>query len=92
MPEMKELVLYSEKISSHWKEIALQLDIPQAVVNTIDIDNTQVKDKCFRMFQNWLETTINACWFHFISALKKVNLNRIAREVEQNMTSKLATT
>ena len=90
-PKLKELVLYSAKISSYWKEIALQLDIPQEVVNTIDIGNTEVKEKCYHMFQKWLESTINACWCHFVSALKKVKLNEIAREAEQNITSKLAT-
>ena len=78
------------KISSYWKEIALQLDIPQEVVNAINISNTEVKEKCYHMFQKWLESTINARWCHFVSALKKVKLNEIAREAEQNITSKSA--
>ena len=40
------------------------------------------------MFQKWLESTINPCWCHFVSALKKVDLNEVAREAEQNITSK----
>ena len=82
--KLKELVLYSSKISSYWKEIALQLDIPQEVVNIVNISNTEVKEKCYRMFQIWLERTVNPCWCHFVSALKKVELLETAREVEQN--------
>ena len=53
------------------------------MVNTININNAEVKEKCYHMFQIWLERTVNSCWCHFVAALKKVKLLEIASEVEQ---------
>ena len=82
-PKLKELVLYANKITSQWKEVALQLDIPQEVVNTIDINNKETKDKCYHMFNTWLLRTVDSCWCQFVSALRKLDLLETANEIEQ---------
>ena len=81
-PPLKDLVLYSNKITSQWKELALQLDIPQEVVNTIDINNNEIKDKCYHMFNAWLQRTVDSCWCQFVLALRKVDLLDLANVIE----------
>jgi len=87
-PELKELVTYSTKISDHWKEIALQLNIPSHDVTLIDINFPHnEKGKCYRMFETWLSRNPSAslCWCHFVQALYDVRLNAVAEEAKKHL-------
>ncbi|XP_065919173.1 protein NLRC3-like [Dysidea avara] len=81
-PKLKELSPYSDDISSCWKEVALQLDLPWEKVNTIDIDHSRTKDKCCHMFNTWLQRSCDPCWCQIVEALKIVRMLQVARKME----------
>ena len=82
-PELKELVLYSDKIVKCWNDFALQLSLSPEVVNRIDVNHIDVRNKCSNMFNTWLEMTPNSCWCQVVNAFKMVKLNEAAREIEK---------
>ena len=86
-PKLTDLVKYKTNISARWKEIALNLGIPEDKVSTINTDNPNVADKCYDMFKMWLDTTVSACWCHLIQALcaRDVSLHKVAEEVKLHL-------
>ena len=81
-PELKELIKYSSKISTCWKEIALHLEISGDKISVIEVNHsTDVNERCLKMFKTWLQLSISPCWCHFAQALYTVGLHRIAEEV-----------
>ena len=93
-PELVDLSKYKTKVSTRWKEIALNLGIAGDKISTIDIDHSNVEDKCHYMFQTWLDTTVSACWCQLIQALCacNVSLERVADEVKAHLTYDIAST
>ena len=87
-PQLVDLSKYKTNICNRWKEVALNLKIPEDKVSTIDTDNRNVEDKCYYMFKTWLDTTISACWCHLIQALcaRDVGLQTVANEVKERLT------
>ena len=87
-PKLVDLSKYKTNISNRWKEVALNLGIPEDQVSTIDINNPVVEDKCHDMFKTWLDATISACWCQLIKALcaRDVGLHRVANEVKVHLT------
>jgi len=81
-PKLKELCHYSDTISLCWKDLALELNLPQETINAIDNDHSRSKDKCYHMFNKWLQRTPNSCWSHIVQAMKNVDLLQAAKEVE----------
>ena len=63
------------------------MDLPYKTVKTIDKDNDNTKDKCFDMFNTWLERSPNACWCHIVNALKKHNKSKLAKDIEESYLS-----
>ena len=73
---------YSEKIAVYWKEIAVSLNIPIQKISIIDNNHSFVKEKCYEMFNTWLQSTTTPCWCHFIQALYAVGLYSVAEEAK----------
>ena len=87
-PTLKELVKYSTKISTHWKEIALHLEISEHKISAINIDHSNnVADKCYEMFNTWLQISVSPCWCCFIQALcaHDVGLCKVAEEAKTHL-------
>ena len=84
-PELKELVRYSDKIVTCWKQLALQLSLSPEAVNIIDVNHVDVNDKCYDMFNTWLRQTCDPCWCQVADAFKMVKLNEAAREIETKL-------
>lgn len=84
-PKLADLTKYSTKISSCWQEIALQLNIPDYIVSTIDLNHQYTERKCYAMFEKWLTITEYPCWCHFIKALYFVRLNGVAEEAKTHL-------
>ena len=82
------MLKYTTSISNRWKDVALNLGIPEDKVSIININNPNVQDKCYHIFKTWLETTISACWCQFIQALcaHNVGLQTVADEVKEHLT------
>ena len=81
-PKLKELRHYFEDISSCWKDLAVELDLPYKTVKRIDKDNDNIKDKCYDMFSTWLERSPEACWCNIVRALKKCEMLKLAKDIE----------
>ena len=86
-PELIDLTKYSTKISLHWEQIALKLNIPPDYISTINLDYPYTEKKCLAMFNKWLNITIDPCWCHFILALYHVGLDCIAEEAKQHLST-----
>ena len=82
-PQLKELVHYSDKIVTCWKQLALQLSLSPEVVDRIDVNHSDVNDKCYHMFSSWLKRTCDPCWCQVASAFKMVKLNEAAGEIKK---------
>ena len=85
-PQLVDLSKYKTNISNRWKEVALNLKIPEDKVSTIDADNPNVEDNCYHMFKT-LDTTISACWCNLIQALcaRDIGLHKVADEVKVHL-------
>ena len=82
-PELKDLVRFSDNISTCWKKVALHLNILKHKVDTIEMNHpNRVEDKCHEMLGFWLQTQISPCWCHFAEALSTVGLNDVAEEAK----------
>ena len=86
-PALKELSHYFEDISSCWKELALELDLPYKTVKRINQDHSNIKDKCYDMFSTWLERSPDACWCHIIFALNECKMFKLAKDIEESFLS-----
>ena len=86
-PKLKELCRYSDSVSPYWKKLALELDFPYEVVDRIDNDHNRLTDKCYDMFNTWLQRSPDACWCHIVNALKMCNMLQMARNVEETFLS-----
>ena len=85
-PDLKSIQKFSNKISSHWKKIAIQLNIDEYKVDTIDINHpNRVEDKCRDMLNHWLQSQISPCWCHFVEALSIAGLNDVAEEAKTHL-------
>ena len=81
-PELKDLVHYSGKIVTCWKQFALQLSLSSEVVDTIEVNHVDVNDKCYDMFNTWLRQTCDPCWCQVASAFKMMKLNEAVGEIK----------
>ena len=85
-PLLRDLILFSSKISDRWEDIALQLEIPIEKIKQIAADNPKVNDQCRTMFCVWQERASSPlCWCHFIKALYRLELNQIALKAQDNL-------
>ena len=84
-PELKELVHYSDRVVTCWKQLALELSLSAEAVNIIDVNHVDVVNKCYDMFNTWLRQTCDPCWCQVANAFKMVKLNEAAREIETKL-------
>ena len=84
-PKYIDLIKYSGKILTHWKLIAVSLNICDHKIAVIDLDHPYVKEKCYAMLHTWLQSTVNPCWCHFIQALYAVGLTSVAEEAKTHL-------
>ena len=93
-PKLVELSKYKTNISNRWKEVALNLGIPEDIFSTIDTNYPILEDKCHYMFKTWLDTTISACWCQLVKALcaRDVGLQRVANEIKEHIMCDSAST
>ena len=82
---MKELIRYSTKISKCWKNVALELDLSEDKVDTIDLNDSTVEDKCYNMFRTWLKISDNPepCWCRVVNAFELAGIPSVAKEVKE---------
>ena len=76
-PTSKELQNHVIRIwASKWRELGIQLNIDQHVMDIIERDNpSDCKSCCSKMFSKWLEINVFACWEDIITAVDNVLTN-----------------
>ena len=78
-------------VNTNWFNLGLQLLDPkyEAELNTIEADTrNDAATSCRKMFSKWLSTDELASWDKLINALKIVQLNNAANDIEQLLQSK----
>ena len=88
-PRLKELCRHYEAVSSCWKELALELDLSYDTINRIDNDHDRIKEKCYDMFNTWLQRSPDACWCHIVNALKMCKMLQLSKDIQESFLSKL---
>jgi len=73
-------------VNTKWYDLGLQLLDPkyEKKLDTIEADTKNDAETCCRkMFRKWLDTDELASWDKLIKALRIVQLNNVARKIEQ---------
>ena len=85
-PKLTDLLKYKTNIATRWKEVALNLKIPEDKVSIINADYPNLEEKCYHMFETWLEA-VSVCWCNLIEALYAcdVGLHKVAEEVKVHL-------
>ena len=74
------------RVNTSWYNLGLQLLDPQYEyeLDTIEVDTrNDVATSCRKMFSKWLNTDELASWDKLIKALRIVQLNNVANDIEQ---------
>lgn len=77
-PEFRVLICIKKKLGKKWKYVGIHLGLDDDVITTIEINNNDVEDQTFKMFQEWLHKDVSSCYCKLISALKEENLDSAA--------------
>jgi len=74
-----------DKVCEKWRDLGIEL-MGQDVVPSLNViradHRNDIRECCSRMFTLWRQRTPKANWKQLIEALKEVNLNHLASELE----------
>ena len=73
-------------VTAKWFELGVMLLDPkhQNELNTIETNTrNDAATGCRKMFSHWLNTDVQASWDSLIQALKTIQLNNVASDIEQ---------
>ena len=88
-PALKLLNKHVRKhISSEWHDLGLELleQEDEGTLKQIKSNNSNDASKCCKeMFQLWLDKCSTATWDQLIQALREVDLNSLATEIERKL-------
>ena len=86
-PTLRDLMIHViPSVATKWYELGLMLLDPkyENELNTIEADTRNDAATCCRkMFSKWLNTDQLASWDKLIKALRIVQLNNVASDIEQ---------
>ena len=86
-PTLRDLMIHViPSVATKWYELGLMLLDPkyENELNTIEADTrNDVATCCRKMFSKWLNTDQLASWDKLIKALRIVQLNNVASDIEQ---------
>ena len=85
-PTFKDLCKYVVKGAAYkWRDLGVEL-LPYeryAAWDSIEADNRNDVECCIKVFERWLVTTRDPTWNQLIRALRSVQLNDLAVQLEQ---------
>jgi len=84
------LCVSCDKNPEAWKDLGRELlpvgDASETALSTIAVNNKDdVTTRCSSLFTLWLERQPEASWKQLIDVLKRVNLNSLAKEIEEKL-------
>ena len=90
-PEMKYLNRYVKeplcaKSTEMWKDLGTELLGSNNTLDVINNNNCDIRNCCSAMFQLWLDRQPTASWRKLIEALKQLQLNHLADQIESKFT------
>ena len=82
-PELKQLTIACKSVTE-WYELGIQLDLSTSQLKDIEVTYKVNGMKRLRseMFDAWLKSSPKATWGDLITALKNMNENRVASDIE----------
>ena len=89
-PTLRDLATHViSSVNTKWYNLGLHLLEPKRAeneLNTIEADTRNDAETCCRkMFSKWLNTDELASWDKLIKALRVVQLNNVASDIEQSL-------
>ena len=68
-------------------DIGLELDIPYATLKLIrnDPNLSDLKEKCCKMLEGWLEDDNSATWKKLCDALQEVGMSVLAEQIKNSL-------
>ena len=79
-----------KNVAQEWRELGVQLVRSDQTnqLGIIAVDNPQdVVRRCQCVLEKWLKTSVDATWNQLIEALKKIQLDFYASELEKKLKS-----
>ena len=67
---------------SDWRTLGINLEVNFATLNKIERDYPKSVDRMSQMLYTWLSANTGATWEHIVTALREMNLNNIAKNIE----------
>ena len=67
---------------SDWKTLGINLEVHYATLNKIERDYPKSVHQMSQMLYTWLSANTGATWEHIVTALREMNLNNIAKNIE----------
>ena len=86
-PTLKELNRYITKLAPSYYNIGLQLDIVNSQLKLIKNDPSlsDLREKCRKMLEVWLENDTSATWKKLYDALEEVEQSVLAEEIKTTL-------
>ena len=86
IPTLKELNRYITDMAPSYYDIGLQLDIVNSQLKLIKNDPSlfDLKEKCCKMLEVWLENDTSATWKKLCDALKQAELSVLAEQIKDS--------
>ena len=86
-PSPRELNRYITEMTSSYQDIGLELDIPYATLKLIrnDPNLSDLKEKCRKMLEVWLEDDTSATWKKLCDALQEVGMSVLAEKIKNSL-------
>ena len=67
---------------SDWRTLGINLEVNYATLNKIERDYPKSVHQMSQMLYTWLSANTGATWEHIVTALREMNLNNIAKNIE----------
>ena len=67
---------------SDWRTLGINLEVNYATLDKIERDYPKSVHQLSRMLYMWLSANTGATWEHIVTALREMNLNNIAKNIE----------
>ena len=86
-PTLRELNRHIIHMATSYFEIGLELDVPSAKLKLIKNDPTlpDLKEKCRKMLEVWLESDTSATWKKLCDALQEVKMGVLAEQIKTSV-------
>ena len=89
--ELRTILHHLKNLVRELYDLGLELDIPQGVLDAIEVDHPQdAKRRRRELVRGWMHSSLDPpCWWHLVEALRKIDMGAIANEIEEKHSESL---